>query len=196
MKGREDEGFHHQCVWSKLTVGGMIANSISTRLPDYVPPSIPWEMTSVIDSLLTFSLFLLKPGGRLVYFLPTNNEEYRDVDIPSIPGLRLISNSSQDFGKWARRLITMVKEPTGWEGVVEGLDRGVQREGMDSLDERLEKMKLEVEGEATGGAESRRPGHAGFRAWYFEQAEEKRAGKKEARKAEAAASEEKELAKS
>lgn len=149
-----------------------------------MPPSIPWEMTSVINSLLTFSLYLLKPGGRLVFFLPTNNDEYRDVDIPSIPGLKLLSNSSQDFGKWARRLITMQKEESGWEGMVEGLDRGVEREGMEGLQEKLERMKLEVEGEGQGGedenVQERRPGHAGFRKWYFEQAAESRAGKREA----------------
>ena len=114
------------------------------RFPDYVPPSVPWEMTEVINSLITYSLYLLKPGGRLVFFLPTDNvsggrptavshgeavaapvclqgrkkltavlgcrcfqSEYKDVDIPVVPGLRLISNSSEDFGKWARRLITM-----------------------------------------------------------------------------------------
>lgn len=43
------------------------------RFVDYVPPSIPWEMTEVINTLITYSLYLLKPGGRLVFFLPTDN---------------------------------------------------------------------------------------------------------------------------
>ncbi len=43
------------------------------RFPDYVPPSVPWEMTEVINNLITYSLYLLKPGGRLVFFLPTDN---------------------------------------------------------------------------------------------------------------------------
>lgn len=92
--------------------------------PDYVPPQQPWEMTEVIHSLCTLSLYLLKPGGRLVFFLPTDNEDYRDVDIPSIPGLKLIANSLQDYGKWGRRLITM--EKVG-ESVTDDFDRGIDR---------------------------------------------------------------------
>lgn len=140
-------------------------------------------MSAVIDSLLTFSLFLLKPGGRLVFFLPTNSAEYADVDIPSIPGLKLISNSSQDFGKWARRLITMEKLPagSGWEEVVEGLDRGVEREGMQGLEERLARLAMEGEGEGEAAEERRKkPGHAEFRRWYFEQNEKKVERKEEA----------------
>lgn len=130
-------------------------------MPGYVPPSVPWEMTEVIDTLITYSIYLLKPGGRLVYFLPTNNEEYRDVDVPIVPGLKLISNSSQDFGKWARRLITMEKVVDGGsDAVIAELDRGIAREGVEG---RLEKLSLRAEGD-----EERRPGHASFAKRYFE----------------------------
>jgi tRNA (guanine10-N2)-methyltransferase len=47
---------------------------------------------------------MLKPGGRLVFFLPTINDEYQDVDIPCANGMQLIANSLQDFGKWGRRV--------------------------------------------------------------------------------------------
>jgi tRNA (guanine10-N2)-methyltransferase len=56
--------------------------------------------------------YLLVPGGRLVFFLPTPNEEYDEVDIPVVEGMREIKfgeGSVQDFGKWGRRLITMEK---------------------------------------------------------------------------------------
>lgn len=115
-----------------------------------MPPSHPWEMSSVITSLLSFSLYLLKPHGRLVFFLPTASEEYADVDIPVVPGLRLVSNSSQDFGKWARRLITMEKVPLGQDELVDELDRGIRRMGMGELE-----------------GEQRKPGHADFRDKYF-----------------------------
>ncbi|BGP14967.1 hypothetical protein JCM10213_007230 [Rhodosporidiobolus nylandii] len=139
VPGRESEGFHHQ-------------------FEDYVPPSVGWPMEEVISTLVTYSLYLLKPGGRLVFFLPTDNAEYQDVDIPSIPGLKLVSNSSQSFGKWARRLITMEKEHVEegeWRKAIDGLDRGIRREGQKSV--------LEVEREREGEEEERRrPGHADF----------------------------------
>lgn len=135
-------------------------------------------MTDVISTLVTFALFFLKPHGRLVFFLPTNNEEYRDVDIPRVPGLKLVANSSQSFGKWARRLITMEKVDDELAAqVVDGLDRGITRAGMDDLESRLRAMKvaasegIEAEGEgeeSAKGGERRRPGHAGFRDWYFD----------------------------
>ncbi|GAA6004787.1 hypothetical protein JCM11491_002229 [Sporobolomyces phaffii] len=142
VPGREKEGFHHQ-------------------FDDYVPPSVGWPMEEVITGLITFSLYLLKPGGRLVFFLPTNESEYSDIDVPTVPGLRLISNTSQSFGKWARRLITMEKlesRESGWEGVVEGLDRGVEREGMTSRWTEQERARRE----------EKKPGHADFRERYYE----------------------------
>lgn len=47
---------------------------------------------------------MLKPGGLLVFFLPTVNDDYRDVDIPRASGMELVANSLQDFGKWGRRV--------------------------------------------------------------------------------------------
>ncbi|KAK4056504.1 hypothetical protein OIO90_002351 [Microbotryomycetes sp. JL221] len=152
IPGREHEGLSHQ-------------------LPDYVPPSIPWEMSSVINSLISYSLYMLKPGGRLVFFLPTNNEEYRDVDVPCVPGMKLISNSSQDFGKWARRLITMEKLENGWQDVVKGLDRGIERRGMESVEDRLKRLNVRDDDryEAEKDDTNRKVGHYDFRKWYFEE---------------------------
>ncbi|GAA5837130.1 hypothetical protein JCM5353_007166 [Sporobolomyces roseus] len=139
VPGREKEGYHHQ-------------------FDDYVPPSVGWPMEEVIVGLITYSLYLLKPGGRLVFFLPTNESEYSDIDVPEVPGLKLISNTSQSFGKWARRLITMEKLPKGSEQVVEGLDRGIEREGMTSLWTEGERKRRE----------EKKPGHADFRERYYE----------------------------
>lgn len=116
-------------------------------------------MTSVITTLLTLSLYLLKIGGRLTFFLPTDNSEYKDIDIPLLPGFELISNSSQDFGKWARRLVTFVK-------ISEGVSSGIEGEGFGRLSKREEELldKLrEEKGEEAGEVE----GHRGFRERYF-----------------------------
>ncbi|POW16468.1 hypothetical protein PSTT_01308 [Puccinia striiformis] len=82
----------------------------SHEKPDYVPPSKPWEMSEVLDGLLLFASRMLKPNGRLVYWLPTASQDYNHSDLPHLDGLKLIANSCQDFGKWQRRLITMQKE--------------------------------------------------------------------------------------
>ncbi|SCZ99137.1 BZ3500_MvSof-1268-A1-R1_Chr7-1g09409 [Microbotryum saponariae] len=149
VPGRESEGFHHQ-------------------LPEYVPPSVPWEMSQVIQTLVTYSLYLLKPGGRLVFFLPTNNEEYQDVDVPSVPGLKLISNSSQKFGKWARRLITMEKSRgKEWREVIERIDRGILRENMFDWFKERQTHSEGIDGEGS----TRKPGHAEFARRYFERFE-------------------------
>ncbi|GAA6016352.1 hypothetical protein JCM10207_003834 [Rhodosporidiobolus poonsookiae] len=147
VPGRESEGLHHQ-------------------FHDYVPPSVGWPMEEVISTLVTFALYLLKPGGRLVFFLPTDNAEYADIDIPSVPGLTLVANSSQSFGKWARRLITMEKDKEGdaWQKALDGLDRGVRRKGQKSAWE----LEQEKEGAEREEAEKKRPGHADFRERYYE----------------------------
>ncbi|GAA5889952.1 hypothetical protein JCM8208_001178 [Rhodotorula glutinis] len=161
LRGREEEGLHH-------------------TLHDYVPPSVGWPMEDVISTLVTYALYLLRPGGRLVFFLPTSNADYSDLDVPRVRGLRLVSNSLQDYGKWGRRLITMEKvregDEEGQEGVeseLEGLDRGIRRrrEG----DEAPAGAALEGEGvgardgEADEGAEGqkRRPGHADFNQRFW-----------------------------
>ncbi|ORZ02391.1 S-adenosyl-L-methionine-dependent methyltransferase [Syncephalastrum racemosum] len=76
---------------------------------DYYPPTKPYEMSEVLDDLLEFSSRQLRVGGRLVYWLPTVVDEYALTDVPQHPCMKLVSNSEQNFGQWARRLITMEK---------------------------------------------------------------------------------------
>jgi tRNA (guanine10-N2)-methyltransferase len=49
---------------------------------------------------------MLKPQGRLVFFLPTITEEYEEVDIDTMicDGMEVVANSLQDFGNWGRRV--------------------------------------------------------------------------------------------
>ncbi|TKA57830.1 hypothetical protein B0A53_00979 [Rhodotorula sp. CCFEE 5036] len=153
IAGREHEGYHHQ-------------------FHDYVPPSVGWPMEEVISTLITYALYLLRPGGRLVFFLPTDSAVYEDVDIPVVPGLRTISNSPQQFGKWARRLITMEKttETEGeWRKALEGLDRGIRRAGAKSTWEREREAEQRQKEDDEEEAERRRkPGHADFNVRYQE----------------------------
>jgi len=50
--------------------------------------------------------------------MPTGNEEDIELAIPQSPYLELSSVSVQQFGKWARRLLTYVRKPESITGTV------------------------------------------------------------------------------
>ena len=74
------------------------------RKPTYVPPMRAYEMSDLASDLVELALWLLKPGGRLVFFLPTVSEDYTELDVPVREGMTVVGNGVQDFGKWARRV--------------------------------------------------------------------------------------------
>ncbi|KAL5524093.1 hypothetical protein ACEPAG_8266 [Sanghuangporus baumii] len=77
----------------------------------YVPPMQPYELSELVSDLVQWARYLLRPGGRLVFFLPTVTDEYTEVDVYSLlcEGMEVIANSVQNFGSWGRRLITIKK---------------------------------------------------------------------------------------
>ncbi|KAJ3570013.1 hypothetical protein NP233_g4681 [Leucocoprinus birnbaumii] len=80
----------------------------------YIPPTKPYELSNLAADLVLLARYLLRPGGRLVFFLPTVTDEYQEVDIHTMMcnGMEVIANSLQDFGSWGRRLITIRKTTT------------------------------------------------------------------------------------
>lgn len=72
----------------------------------YVPPTKPYELSALAADLVVLARYLLKPGGRLVFFLPTVIDEYKELDLDSLlcDGMQVIANSLQDFGTWGRRV--------------------------------------------------------------------------------------------
>lgn len=72
----------------------------------YVPPTKPYELSELVSDLVLFSRAMLKPQGRLVFFLPTVTEEYEEIDIHTMTcdGMEVVANSLQDFGNWGRRV--------------------------------------------------------------------------------------------
>lgn len=78
-------------------------------LPDYVPPTKPYHLSELITDLLAYASALLLPGGRLVFWLPTMNEDHAETAIPQHDHFDLVAHSVQNFGRWSRRLITMQK---------------------------------------------------------------------------------------
>ncbi|KAF9520989.1 hypothetical protein BS47DRAFT_1378436 [Hydnum rufescens UP504] len=126
---------------------GMLAH----MKPTYVPPMRPYELSDLAHDLVHFARYFLKPGGRLVFFLPTVTDEYKDVDIPVCEGMTIVANSLQDFGKWGRRLITMVKTAEG----------EVEAPRFDGSGRRAS-----TEPESAAGSSSS-PAHYNFRVKYF-----------------------------
>jgi tRNA (guanine10-N2)-methyltransferase len=80
-------------------------------LAPYIPPTKPYELSHLALDLVVLARYLLRPGGRLVFFLPTVNEDYQEIDIETMlcEGMKVVANSLQDFGSWGRRLITIRK---------------------------------------------------------------------------------------
>lgn len=78
-----------------------------SSLKPSVPPTKPYELSHLISDLVLVARYLLKPGGRLVFFLPTVTDEYKEIDVLSFicEGMTIVSNSLQDFGSWGRRVI-------------------------------------------------------------------------------------------
>ncbi|WFC98714.1 tRNA (guanine(10)-N(2))-methyltransferase [Malassezia yamatoensis] len=79
-------------------------------LPDYLPPTKPYPLSHLTSDLLEYASALLIPSGRLVFWLPTMNEEGTETPIPEHAHFHLVAHSLQDFGKWGRRLITLEKK--------------------------------------------------------------------------------------
>ena len=82
----------------------------------YIPPTKPYELSELVSDLVLFSRAMLKPRGRLVFFLPTVTEEYEGVDIDAMmcDGMEVIANSLQDFGNWGRRVRLDVSKARRW----------------------------------------------------------------------------------
>nr|VWO99928.1 Lysophospholipase 1 (EC (Phospholipase B 1) [Ganoderma boninense] len=80
----------------------------------YIPPMKPYELSELARDLVILARYMLKPRGRLVFFLPTVTEEYEELDVQAMlcEGMELVANSLQNFGSWGRRLITIRKTTT------------------------------------------------------------------------------------
>lgn len=65
---------------------------------------MPYELSSLVADLVLLARYLLKPRGRLVFFLPTVTDEYEELDIQTMlcDGMEVVANSLQNFGTWVR----------------------------------------------------------------------------------------------
>lgn len=90
----------------------------------YIPPKRAYSFTRMLDDVLDFAARALVDGGRLCMWMPVagaseggagerdaegdgeTKEEGEQYAIPSHPALRLVSECTQHFNKWSRRLLT------------------------------------------------------------------------------------------
>ncbi|GHJ88048.1 hypothetical protein NliqN6_4450 [Naganishia liquefaciens] len=154
-----------------ITEPVMLPNGVwSHEAPGYIPASKPYEMVDLVNDLVMFARYMLVPGGRLVFFLPTFTEEWDPVDLPTIEGMREISfgqGSAQEFNKWSRRLITMEKYSVR---DANGEEKKWDAPNFVPLDVEFEEMGLEDDDRGERDEAPRRvakvPGHANFRERY------------------------------
>jgi tRNA (guanine10-N2)-methyltransferase len=65
----------------------------------YVPPRRQYSFEAILNDLLEFAAETLVPNGRLSFWMPTANEDYEELDIPSNPYMELVSVCVQPFNK-------------------------------------------------------------------------------------------------
>lgn len=84
----------------------LVSANFSRDDQPYIPPTKPYELSHLVSDLVVLARYLLKTGGRLVFFVPTVGDEYQEVDISSMlcDGMEVVANSLQDFGSWGRRV--------------------------------------------------------------------------------------------
>lgn len=78
---------------------------------DYIPPTRPYALNDLLSDLLTFASRLLKDDGRLVFWMPVMNEDSQTTAVPTGLEWDVVAVSTQDFGRWARRLVTLRRLP-------------------------------------------------------------------------------------
>ncbi len=81
----------------------------------YVPPKKAYSFLRMLDDILDFSVDMLVDGGRLCMWMPVAgitadddplHNESDKYEIPRHPALEVVSECTQHFSKWSRRLLT------------------------------------------------------------------------------------------
>jgi tRNA (guanine10-N2)-methyltransferase len=85
-------------------------------MKDFIQPKKPYELSNLLDDLLSFAAQRLPIGARLAFWMPTANDEFEPHHIPQHEKLELIHNLEQVFNKWSRRLLVYVKQGQDYKG--------------------------------------------------------------------------------
>lgn len=83
-----------------LDIAGLTVYAWTTDRQDgYIPPKRPYSFLAMLDDILQFAADYLVPGGRLCFWMPTANEDFSQLDIPTHPELEIVSVCVQEFNK-------------------------------------------------------------------------------------------------
>ncbi|CCK67825.1 tRNA (guanine-N2-)-methyltransferase KNAG_0A01360 [Huiozyma naganishii CBS 8797] len=83
---------------------------------DYIPTKKPYSLDALLDDLLQFACERLPLGGRLAFWMPTANGENLETVIPLHGNLELKYHCTQEFNKWARRLLVYINRGPNYHG--------------------------------------------------------------------------------
>jgi len=123
----------------------------------YVPQTARMRLHDVMLTLLEFAERALPEGRRVVFWLPTARETYKEEDLPRWPGLRLLYNCEQVLTmRLSRRLLVMektgVEEKEAARREMEAEDKEmVARRGHDDLSAMVFRNAERSEGRARKG---------------------------------------------
>ncbi|RLV88992.1 hypothetical protein JA1_005413 [Spathaspora sp. JA1] len=100
---------------------------------DFIPPKKPYELSNLLDDLLSFAAARLPIGGRLAFWMPTANDDFQVNQIPQHENLELLYNLEQEFNKWSRRLLVYTKRDESYIGETRN---GLKEENIKNFRER------------------------------------------------------------
>ncbi|KAG5419284.1 hypothetical protein I9W82_003051 [Candida metapsilosis] len=94
----------------------IVEGEIAHLRRDFVPPKKPYELSDMLNDLLSFAGDRLPVGGKLAFWMPTANGDFSETIIPQHERLKLQFNLEQEFHKWSRRLLVYVKMDESYLG--------------------------------------------------------------------------------
>ncbi|OQO12255.1 hypothetical protein B0A48_02896 [Cryoendolithus antarcticus] len=163
--GHAKESLQHEVI---------LNNGMKAHLQaDYIPPKRPYSFLRMLDDIMDFSASRLVNGGRLCMWMPVagapedadgdtaGEQETEEYAIPQHPALVVVSECTQYFNKWSRRLLTYKRIP----------DEEVDAEALAAV--QLLRLQLESNGHADLGANDlnafRKKYFQGFKTPLFQQ---------------------------
>uniref|UniRef100_V5HJ76 tRNA (guanine(10)-N(2))-methyltransferase TRMT11 n=1 Tax=Ixodes ricinus TaxID=34613 RepID=V5HJ76_IXORI len=78
----------------------------------HVPSKVTYGLKDVLSDLLNFGARHLNLGGRLVFWMPFYNDDFREDSLPEHPCLKRISCSQQPLSKHSSRLLLTMEKTT------------------------------------------------------------------------------------
>ena len=73
--------------------------TFARRSGSYIPPKKPYSFFAMLDDLLQFAMDMLVDDGRLSFWMPTANDEDKEIAVPMHPGLEIVSICVQPFNR-------------------------------------------------------------------------------------------------